>query len=153
MAETFGRLSSPAAPITRVMPTVIAGGETMCTPPPPLLVTSAHLACKHPGNPNISKHPMFHSISWPSPGKQHLLMHIAGQAEPQGHYQCRGGFALMHELQATNCWRVVGGAQLVPEQSGQFPHKVSSRACSMDPTNPGLGTPHAQGQTIGDNGH
>ena len=46
-----------------------------------------------------------------------------------------------------------GGAQLVPEQSGQFPHKVSSRACSMDPTNPGLGTPHAQGQTIGDNGH
>ena len=27
------------------------------------------------------------------------------------------------------------------------------QACSVDPTNPELGTPHAQGHTIGDNGH
>ena len=79
-------------------------------------------------------------------------MHIAAQADPQGHYQCsRGGFALLHEPATDQL--LEGGAQLVPEQSGQFPHKVSSRACSMDPTNPGLGTPHAQGHTIGDNGH
>ena len=60
MAEAFGRAASPAAPITRVMLMLIAGGETMCTP---MLVTSPHLACMHPANPNISKHPMFHFLA------------------------------------------------------------------------------------------
>ena len=101
------------------MPTVIAGGETMCTPP---LVTSAHLACMHPANPNISKHPMFHSISSPSPGKQHLLMHIAPQARtlPMQGWFC----SVARTCNATNCWSL---CRLCQSNQGNSPINIKCR--------------------------
>ena len=65
VAEAFGRPSSPAAPITRVMPTVIAGGETMCIPSTGDLSPLGMHAPRQPQYIQTSNVPLnFLALSW-----------------------------------------------------------------------------------------